>query len=110
VGTLIYTCPEIVENKPYSEKADIWAVGCILYELACLKPPFVSNNALTLAKKIVDVEYEKLGKNNCEYSAELVAFVERCLEYDESKRPTILELIQSITVKIVDQMDQLKAN
>jgi len=46
-----------------------------------LKPPFVSNNALTLAKKIVEVEYERLDKNNCEYSEELILFVENCLSY-----------------------------
>ena len=53
VGTLIYTCPEIVENKQYTEKADIWSFGCILYELLKLKPAFSSNNPLTLASKIV---------------------------------------------------------
>ena len=109
VGTLIYTCPEIVENKSYSEKADIWAVGCIVYELARLRPPFQSSNALTLAKKIVDVDYERLDKSsNGELSEELLHFVSRCLSYRESDRPSILELIQSITVKIVEQMDHIK--
>jgi serine/threonine protein kinase len=89
VGTLIYTCPEIVENKAYSEKADIWAVGCIVYELAKLKPPFVSTNPLTLAKRIVDGDYEKLERGNCEYSEELLKFVESCLTYEEQKRPNI---------------------
>ena len=40
VGTLVYSCPEIVQNKPYSHKADIWSLGCILYQLIKLKPPF----------------------------------------------------------------------
>jgi len=37
VGTLIYTCPEIVQNQPYDDKADIWSLGCIIYELISLK-------------------------------------------------------------------------
>lgn len=61
VGTLVYACPEIIENQPYNEKADIWALGCIAYELVTLKSPFLSNNALQLAKKIVLVQYEELS-------------------------------------------------
>ena len=27
VGTILYSCPEIIKNEPYGEKADIWALG-----------------------------------------------------------------------------------
>lgn len=53
VGTLIYSCPQIVQNQSYSEKADIWSLGCIIFELMTLKPPFAGNNPLLLAKNIV---------------------------------------------------------
>ncbi len=52
VGTLAYTSPEVVENKPYTEKADIWSLGCLAYEMITLKTPFSSNNPLMLAKKV----------------------------------------------------------
>lgn len=39
-GTPYYMCPEIVENKPYDLKADVWSVGIVLYELMTLKVPF----------------------------------------------------------------------
>jgi serine/threonine protein kinase len=107
VGTLIYSCPEIVQNRPYTEKADIWSLGCILYELITLKPPFQSSNPLTLAKKIVDLEYEKieLAALSLQYSPELIAFVEQCLVYDEAKRLSILQLLALITPHVVEQMD-----
>ena len=44
--------PEIVQNHSYGEKADIWALGCILYQMCSLNPPFYSNNMLTLATKV----------------------------------------------------------
>ena len=44
--------PETVQNKPYSEKADIWSLGCIAFELMNLKAPFSGTNALILAKKV----------------------------------------------------------
>ena len=46
--------PEIVESKEYDKKADIWAAGCVLYEMAALQPPFYATNLLSLAKKVTE--------------------------------------------------------
>jgi serine/threonine protein kinase len=40
IGTPYYLSPEMVEGKSYSTKADIWALGVILYQLCALKLPF----------------------------------------------------------------------
>jgi len=40
VGTTMYMAPEILECQPYNHRADIWSLGCILYELCTLKRPF----------------------------------------------------------------------
>ena len=45
--------PELVRSEPYTEKADIWAVGCILYQMATLQVPFQTTNILALAKKVL---------------------------------------------------------
>jgi serine/threonine protein kinase len=34
VGSPCNLSPEIVEGKPYNSKADIWSLGCLIYELA----------------------------------------------------------------------------
>jgi NIMA (never in mitosis gene a)-related kinase len=52
VGTPFYMAPEIINEKDYDEKSDIWSLGCLLYELAALKPPFEAQNAVTLAMRI----------------------------------------------------------
>lgn len=39
-GTFDYMAPEIMENKPYNEKVDAWALGVLLYELTQGYPPF----------------------------------------------------------------------
>ena len=46
VGTPYYLSPEIIENKPYNFKSDIWSLGVLLYELCSLRPPF---NATSLS-------------------------------------------------------------
>ena len=46
VGTDIYIAPEIFGRMPYNEKADVWALGCILYEQASLQPAFSGHTFL----------------------------------------------------------------
>ncbi|XP_036360103.1 serine/threonine-protein kinase 36-like isoform X1 [Octopus sinensis] len=52
-GTPLYMAPEIVEEQPYDHNADLWALGCILYELYTGMPPFYTNNIFQLASLIV---------------------------------------------------------
>ncbi|CAD8137081.1 unnamed protein product [Paramecium octaurelia] len=106
VGTLIYTCPQIVENKAYSEKADVWALGCVLYEMLQQKPAFQSANPLMLAKKIVQLEYEPINQGI--YSNELINIVQLCLQKEEDKRPSVNELLEMISLKMVILMDTIK--
>jgi serine/threonine protein kinase len=54
VGTPLYFSPELCEEKRYNERSDIWSLGCLLYELTSLRPPFTASNQLALAKKIVN--------------------------------------------------------
>ena len=37
IGTPYYLSPEVCQEKPYAWPSDIWAMGCILYELCALK-------------------------------------------------------------------------
>ena len=47
VGTPCYISPEICEGKPYNKKSDIWALGCILYEMTTLRKAFEGPVSLT---------------------------------------------------------------
>ena len=39
-GTPYYASPEVWRDEPYNFKSDIWSLGCVLYELITLNPPF----------------------------------------------------------------------
>nr|XP_042698943.1 serine/threonine-protein kinase 36 isoform X3 [Chrysemys picta bellii] len=52
-GTPLYMSPELVQEKPYDHTADLWSVGCILYELFVGTPPFYTNSIFQLVSLIV---------------------------------------------------------
>ena len=57
VGTPFYLSPELCEEKPYNEKSDIWAMGCLLYELCTFRHPFEAANQASLILKIIRGKY-----------------------------------------------------
>ena len=84
VGTPYYLSPEMCEERPYNEKSDIWALGCVLYELCTFKYPFEATNQGALVLKIIRGKYNPIPNT---YSQELKEIVDMCLCRDYKKRP-----------------------
>lgn len=51
-GTPIYMAPELQRNENYTEKADLWSMGVILFEMIAGMPPFPASNREQLKKAI----------------------------------------------------------
>ncbi|XP_041963319.1 serine/threonine-protein kinase Nek10 isoform X2 [Alosa sapidissima] len=108
VGTILYSCPEIVKSEPYGEKADVWAVGCILYHMVTLQPPFYSTNMLSLATKIVEAVYEPIEEGV--FSERVKDLIKWCLTPDPDSRPDIVEVSARISDVLMKFMDNLCAS
>jgi len=89
VGTPLYFSPELCEERPYDEKSDVWAFGCLIYELATGCPPFTAANQVALARKIVTEDAPSLP---CRYSPELQRLLGLMLEKDPAKRIAVADI------------------
>ena len=59
-GTPYCFSPELCSNKDYDTKSDVWAMGCILYELCALQYPFEAPNMKKLVDVILKGEYARI--------------------------------------------------
>ena len=85
LGTPYYMPPELLSDQlsdqGYDESCDIWSLGCILYELCTLEPPFKAPNAVLLEKKIAAGKFNPIP--SC-YSKEVSELINRMICVDVS--------------------------
>lgn len=72
-GTPCYLSPELCQDVPYTSKADIWALGCLLYELCSLRPAFSAGNIVSLFYKIVSGNVEPIPSVYSEVVGNLIS-------------------------------------
>lgn len=75
-GTPYYASPEVWRDMPYDHKSDIWSIGCVLYELVALKPPFRAETMEGLFKKILAGKYPRIPSA---YSSDLAKLIRSLL-------------------------------
>jgi NIMA (never in mitosis gene a)-related kinase len=91
IGTPYYLAPEICSQKPYSWSADIWALGCILYELCMLRVPFDAQNFKQLCDRITRTKAPGISGS---FSASLKEMCATMLSSQPRQRPSAADLLQ----------------
>ena len=81
--------PEVCKNFPYDAKADVWAMGVIIYELITLKKPFDCQNIRGLFDKIKNAPLDPLPPDT---NKDLQLLVKAVLNKDKEKRPSIFDV------------------
>lgn len=104
VGTPYYMSPELASGQQYDAKSDIWALGCILYELCALTPPFDASDHAELTRKIKQGCVPSLPR---QYSQQLQETVNAMLQLDPRRRPLTRQLLQVKQVKFACRTHEL---
>lgn len=91
VGTPYYLSPEMCQKQPYSYASDVWALGCVLYEMCALHVPFEANDMRQLVDRIVRTNAPRIPSS---YSREFVDLCAEMLCRDQGRRPTAAALVQ----------------
>ena len=89
VGTRIYQSPEMLLNKGYDTRVDIWAIGVLIFELLCGYPPFKKDNH-SMEDNIINlkinwpIKMNLLGKN----------LISKILKVNPENRLNLEEILQ----------------
>lgn len=82
-GTPYYASPEVWKDTKYDYKADIWSVGCIVYEMCCLKTPFKAKGLNELFEIVCKGKFANIPSI---YSKDLSILIQKMLKVDENER------------------------
>ncbi|XP_066429639.1 serine/threonine-protein kinase Nek1 isoform X2 [Eleutherodactylus coqui] len=91
IGTPYYLSPEICENRPYNNKSDIWALGCVLYEMCTLKHAFEAGNMKNLVLKIIRGSYPPVSVH---YSYDLRSLLSILFKRNPRDRPSVTSILE----------------
>ena len=91
-GTPYYASPEVWNDKPYDTKSDIWSMGCVLYEMTSLRPPFRAKNMEGLYKKVIE---GKVIRIPIKFTNDLFKIIQLLLQVKPENRPSCNEILKN---------------
>jgi len=89
LGTPLFMPPEVCKGCAYDSKADIWAMGVIIYELITLKKPFDGDSIQMVFDKIINQPWDPLPDGT---SSDLKLLIGALLNKDNNKRYSIFDV------------------
>ena len=97
LGTAAYMSPEQAQGKAVDKLADIWALGCVLYECIAGKRPFQGNSQISILMAIIQQLPAPLKTVRADAPPELERIVTRCMQKNPNSRyPSTAELRQAL--------------
>lgn len=87
----MYLPPEVLQGKSYGSSADMWALGCTVYEMMVLVPAFQASNLQALMRRIRAGLYSHLFPLH--FSSDAKAMVQSMLTLTSDERPTALAVL-----------------
>jgi tetratricopeptide (TPR) repeat protein len=100
VGSVGYMAPEQVEGHAVDNRADIWALGVMIFEWITGERPFARARPAEEAAAVLVGACARLTAADRRASADLADLVARCLAVDPARRPSAPEVVSALAAMI----------
>jgi serine/threonine protein kinase len=90
LGTPLYMAPEILNGGNYDFRADVWSLGCVLFELVDGGPAFSARSI----RELLEMQRQPI-KFSCKFTHDEMDFIEWMLQFNPVDRPDFLTLENS---------------
>src|SRR5690606_16824908 len=90
-----YMAPEQILGKKVDERADIYSLGVILYEMLCGMPPYSRGDHMSVMYQHVQGKAQPLHEVNAKIPLELASVVSKAMMVDKSKRYESMEELRA---------------
>jgi NIMA (never in mitosis gene a)-related kinase len=96
IGTPYFMSPELLKGQSYSFPSDVWAAGCVLYELMTRRHAFTGKSREELFANIMSGQSPEMPT---QYSRELVELLRSVLKQDPAQRPSCKDILDSAIIE-----------
>jgi tetratricopeptide (TPR) repeat protein len=103
-GTSAYMSPEQARGEPVDQRADIWSLGVVLYEMLAGQLPFRGDYEQAVMYSILNEAHRPLGEFRPGLPPAVVKIVERCLAKDPASRYQTLDDLIAALRRVLDSM------
>jgi serine/threonine protein kinase len=107
-GTALYMAPEQIQKGPVDARADVYALGILMYELLTGQPPFQGQDCLTLMAAIVKEKPKPPSSVRPGISSAMEAAVLQCLGKSPQTRPQNMEVLSRMLSAIASPPNRTK--
>ena len=96
IGTYQWMAPEVIVGVKYTERADVFSYGIILWEIATRDPPYLGIDGTEVSKKVVHENFRPVITRAHECPKAFKNLMERCWDRDPMNRPTFDVIIDEL--------------
>lgn len=108
LGTPLYMAPELVKQQRYTEKVDVWSLGCIVYQLLCGATPFDGKSLKKINFNICQKPLQSIFEDPRwrSISDDAKDFILQCLVREQEERPAVGDLIHHPWITAIPDVEQ----
>lgn len=92
-GTPAWIAPEVIKRERYTEKADIYSIGIVMWEVATRKIPFAGDNFTRITLEVLEGKRPQVPTNVPKYYSDLMS---RCWHRKPHKRPSADDICHTV--------------